>query len=292
MREILSEDWAWMKQHPARVAAIAVSIAAVVYFIWLGAATTLATYNGMMNSPWAYLGTPSELVETGRPGDGVDERREAYYRYDASQEGVQLPPAKDEPTVTEDGPPEEKRSDGEAQGDGQTCQDRPVDVEHSDLCAQWSSVAASRFGNRIAAENYKISSFAAIVSALGLVLTAIAVIVAVRATRDASRAVSLMKEGMSPFLTVRPTGRPGKGKLKLVNAGTGVATDIAVTIGTEPLRLRRRVLQAGEEFPVTSEVILPTERLIVVLRYKDGSGESVNRTEEFGVVDGAWVQVA
>jgi len=102
-----------------------------------------------------------------------------------------------------------------------------------------------------------------------------------------------MKEGMLPVLNFRTPESVGGAKFKLVNAGTGVATDIEVTIGTGSLPLRRRVLQAGEEMVFTSQAIAPTNgQMTVVMRYKHASGQADCRTEKFCVVNGIWVQTA
>ncbi|MEL7699122.1 MULTISPECIES: hypothetical protein [unclassified Citromicrobium] len=293
MRETLLEDREWMRGHPKTVIFI---ILLILVFGWLfvqGTIETSAAYDRMTASPHTELDQPSRTLEADGDEGEVDKGREAYIRYDASQDGVVLPISREERLATKENPADQEGTEYESDDHRHTCQDPPMDTGYSDLCAQWASVAASRYGNRIGAENYRVSSFAALISALAFVATVLAVSIAAVAARDASRAVSLMKEGMLPLLTVRPAGSIESGKLRLINAGTGVATNIALKIGGDDLPLRRSVLQAGEELSVTSQSIVPADgSLNVALHYKDGSGQCRDRAEAFRVEDGSWVQIS
>lgn len=293
MTEILSEDWRWIKQHPKTVAFIVTIVTVFGLLLANGVMETAAVYERMAGSPHTELDSSSKSVGSDGTKREVNKRGETYIRYDASQDGVILPISREERLAADDRPSNQKGSEHQADDHRPTCQSEPIDTGYSDLCAQWASVAVARYTNRIGAENYRVSSFAALISALAAVATVLAVAVAAVAARDASKAVRLMKEGMLPFLSVRFSERGGNGKLKLINAGTGVATDIEITIGTVSLPLRRRVLQAGEEIVVTNQAIAPSDgQMIVVMRYKHASGQSDCRTERFCVVNGIWVQTA
>lgn len=283
---MLSEDLEWMRRHPFRVLVIALAVAALVAFVVWAASTAYATYDRLEQSPWSQ--------QSGKSDYNLDEpdpqRGHPEAQYDVSQKGVVLPPSRDERLAGEGRSPEDAAADGD-QEYPKTCQDRPRDIETSDLCAQWYSVAAARHGNRIASENFKIASLAALLSGLGLMMTGLAVVIAALAARDAGRAVRLMREGMQPLLTVRPSSNAPAPGIKILNAGTGVARDIEITINGQATAMRCRVLQAGEECLVPKGAIRPGDTMLVVdLRYASGSGESVEHTEKFAFADGRWLQ--
>lgn len=265
-------------------------LAAVVFggFVVHAARETAETYERMALSPYVEHDLPSG-ESAGREGE-VAERTESGDPYDGASPGVILPVSREERLAGIQSPAKQQGAEQNAR-EKRTCQDVPIDTGYSDLCAQWASVGASRYGNRIAAETYRVSSFAALISALALFVTALAVIIAALAARDASRAVKLMKEGMMPVLTVRPTGALASGGMKLVNAGTGVATGIAVKVGSKNVSLRRRVLKAGEELTVANAGLAPGSAPVAVLiSCHDASGEPFKWTERFRVDNDAWVQ--
>ena len=292
MPKMLSEDMKWMRDHPLVTGLIILFVIVSAWLFWGATSSTDQAYDRMAASRHTALDEPSQVLEADDAERQIKERRKAYVRYDASQDRVILPPSREERLATDSSLSEQEWADRQSEYEGRTCQDAPLDAEYSDLCAQWASVSATRYGNRIGAENYRVSSFAAIVSGLALIATVLAVAIAALAARDASKAVKLMKEGMVPFLTVRPGGISGVGKMKLINAGTGVATGAFVKVGNAELPLRRRVLQAGEEFQITHSAIAATNgELQVVLRYNDGSGEAIERRERFRHASGKWVQI-
>jgi hypothetical protein len=250
---------------------------------------TFDTYQSMIASPWAALGTSPELIEPGT-GEDISKRRYAYIEHDNSQEGVPLPISREERLATKKGPSEQSGPQDQSRENDQTCQEAPIDTGYSDLCAQWYGVAAARFGNRIAAENFRSSTAAMLLTGLGLILTALAVAIAAFASRDASRAVKLMKEGMLPYLSVRPAGDGNGPRFKLINAGTGVARDIIVSVGQDVIPIRRRVLQAGEEISVSRIPFRPGDTAIIIgLRYADGPGDVVTREERFAFDGDQWI---
>lgn len=183
MKEIFSEDWDWIKQHPVTVTFIAGIVAALGCLLLYGAVQSAATYDRMAHSPHTGVDPASKTIGSDGSEREIYEGGETYIRYDASQNGVILPISREERLSAKDRPTSEKRSEHQANNHRPTCQSKPIDTGYSDLCAQWASVAVARYGNRISAESYRVSSFAALVSGLAAVATVLAVAVAAVAGR-------------------------------------------------------------------------------------------------------------
>lgn len=209
-------------QQNALAAAIAVS--GVVAFIFAAAFWLIdsqSRFSAMAESQWA-LGL-----------DDTKQSSKSSAPYDLAQYGVKIPPSRDEREVVTSA----KNGTEGAKGYSRDCYENGNAMEESDLCAQWANAAAMRFGNGVAAENYRLNYIVGFITALGVVLASIGVILAAIASAAASRAVDMMAYGFMPVLSTSISHlKPKWISLTIKNVGTGPATDVMVEVQGEPVQ--------------------------------------------------------
>lgn len=102
---------------------------------------------------------------------------------------------------------------------GATC-DHPRYREDADLCAQWEAVEAVTRGNVVALANLRSSIVAVLSTNIGVLLTAVGLVIATLASRDAARAVRAMESLERGYIDVSVTPMPRSAvKLTLTNIG-------------------------------------------------------------------------
>lgn len=288
MSSQLADDAGWMRRHLRLTALVVIVLVAAIALLTFAAAHTQTTYDRMAASPLTGRDLPDKILKSGISKELIDKEREAYVRYDTSQEGVVLPPAREDRLSAKQRVAKVDRTKDKRV----TCRDEPPDAGYSELCAMWASVAATSYGNRISAETYRTSALSAILGFIALVFTGIGVGIAALAARDASKAVRLVQQGMVPLLTVRPIGSKGHTVLRVVNAGTGVAKDISLSVGGSDLPMRRRVLQAGEDLQISvGRDVRGDASFEMIIRHSDLADKRIERREIFAYSDKAWHQL-
>lgn len=235
-----------------------ISIAAVGLALFLASAAYLLSiarenYVGMNASQWVMGGS-----------DKAGEEDKAKAPYDLAQQGVYIPPAREEGALIA----KEKDAQKGAESGRRNCYEEPEYIEASDLCAQWANAAAMRFGNGIAAESYRLNYIVGFISALGVLLAAIGVILAAIASSAASRGVAMMAYGFMPILNISVRHhKPGFVRLTIKNVGTGPALSAVVESDGEKVGL------AHERFAVdTSETVdlkVAGESMIIRATWRD-----------------------
>ncbi len=231
-------------------------------------------YDEMRVSQW--------VLNSDQPGQG-DKAPETY---DLTRHGVDIPPSREERAAQA----KAENTEDQAETGRRDCYDEPEHLEASDLCAQWSNASAMRFGNHIAAENYRLNYIIGFISALGVVLAAIGVILAAIASNAASRGVAMMAYGFKPILNIAVRHhQSGFVRLTIKNVGTGPA--LAAVIEGDG----KKVNLAHERFAVdTSETVdlkVAGDSLVVRAAWRDLANEPQVIERQF-VKDGQQWRVA
>lgn len=207
-------------------------IASAAFFV--GAYVSLGNFHRNIN-------TMFESSWVAPPNEGSD----AYVtgqRYDLSQQGVQIPPARDDRLEESESAQRIKSAEYYAQD----CYEQPYTAEQSDLCAQWSNAAAVRYGNLIALESHRLSTLIGFLTAFGVFLAGIGVIFAGTASYQAGRGIKMMAFGFMPALSFSVTRkRSGWVTVTVRNSGTGPASDIRVKVDGEPVKIENGRLGVG-----------------------------------------------
>lgn len=163
-------------------------------------------------------------------------------RYDLSEKGVQIPPARDDRLQDESDAERIESTEHHARD----CYQQAHTAEASDLCAQWANAAAVRYGNLIALESFRLNTWIGFITAFGILLAAVGVVFAGMASYQASRGIRMMAFGFMPALSFSVQHlKPGWAKVTVKNIGTGPARAIHVQADGERVRLDRDRLGAG-----------------------------------------------
>lgn len=253
------------------VAVVGVGAFAIVSAYLLSVARD--NYVGMNASQWVLSGSD-------KPGQGA----KAQEPYDLADQGVYIPPAREERSLVT------QQKDGEygSVAGSRDCYEKPEYIEASDLCAQWASAAAMRVGNGIAAESYRLNYIVGFISALGVLLAGIGVILAAIASKAAIRGVEMMAYGFMPVLNVSVRHhRDGYVRLTIKNVGTGPALGVAVESNGQKVDL------AHERFAVdtaeTVELRVDGANLLVRGTWRDLADEANVTLRSFVKVGQKWV---
>lgn len=208
------------------------------------------------------------------------------HRYDVSEKGVYIPPARDDRLREANG----KNRASSSEYYRRDCYEKPNTLEESDLCAQWSGAAAVRYGNRIALESFKLNSWIGFISAFGALLAAIGVLLASFASISASRSVSMMAYGFMPTLafSVRPW-KAGWIRVTVRNVGTGPASDIRVTINGASAKLRLDRLGAGTDTVVEHQISRNVDVVEVQAQCLDLARKGRSSEQRFVRIDSEWL---
>lgn len=256
---------------------VGISVAAGGILLFLLAAAYLLSiarenYVGMNSSQWVMGGS-----------DKAGQGDKAQAPYDLAEQGIHIPPAREERALVS----QEKDSQERAEGSRRNCYEEPEYLEASDLCAQWANAAAVRSGNGIAAESYRLNYIVGFISALGVLLAAIGVILAAIASSAASRGVAMMAYGFMPILNISVKHHQrGFVRLTIKNVGTGPALDAIVEGNGDRIDL------AHERFAVdTSETVdlkVDGDSLLVRAAWRDLADESQEIKRPFVKVGQHW----
>lgn len=142
--------------------------------------------------------------------EGLRHQQEAHSRYN---------PAKNPEPIGGAAPSFAEAKSEQAAEEPATC-DHPRYREDADLCAQWEAVEAVTRGNVIALAGLRSSIVAVLSGNVGILLTALGLVIATFAARDATRAVRAMENLERGYIdvAVRP-GSSGSLELTLTNIG-------------------------------------------------------------------------
>lgn len=256
--------------------AIATSVAIIGVFAFICASAFLLfdaseSYDEMRVSQW--------VINSYEPGE-ADKAAEPY---DLTGQGVYIPPAREDREAVAQAQDAKKSPEG----GGRNCHEQPEYLEASDLCAQWSSAAAMRFGNGIAAESFRINYIVGFISALGVLLAAIGVILAAVASSAASKGVAMMAYGFMPALGISIRRTNGDHvRITIKNAGIGPALGIEVFVDGERVASVAERLAAGAHD--TLERTITSGECVIAVLCTNLAGETQSIERRFVRVGGDW----